>query len=261
MSTAIILAESIVIGGLAGFGASAGAARMFHAPTVQGMGAFRTFGELNACKGDPVAHFSFGLGFLFNAWASVVGAGALTQDVDHRIIPNWAAGSLLLRNKSVEETLYNPKKMAIAGAIVGAILVTVLNTTASGVPTALQNVATQVLGQAAGWLLNPVMPILFWIAALDAGRKTGMWGTILGGLSHLVLGNAVPGIVLGILQGQSLEANGWNRVSKIMCTAIVLLFLFSGFFRGFDITVLQQIGATVPQWLIDVHAFFGYEVN
>ena len=85
----------------------------------------------------PVAHFSFGLGFLFNAWASVVGAGALAQDVDHRIIPNWAAGSLLLRNKSVEDTLYNPKKMAIAGAIVGAVHVTVLNTTASGVPSAL----------------------------------------------------------------------------------------------------------------------------
>lgn len=261
MSTAVILAESLVIGGLAGFGASAGAARMFHAPTVQGMGAFRTFGEMNACKGDPVAHFSFGLGFLFNAWASVVGAGALTQDVDHRIIPNWAAGSLLLRNKSVEQTMYNPKKMAIAGAIIGAILVTVLNTTASGVPVALQQVATQVLGQAAGWLLNPVMPILFWLAAMDSGRKTGMWGTVLGGLSHLVLGNAVPGIVLGILLGQSTESNGWNRISKIMLGAIIALFVFSGFFRGFDVTLLQQIGATVPDWLINLHAFFGYEVK
>jgi hypothetical protein len=32
---------------------------------------------------------SFGLGFFFNAWASSVAAGSFTQDVDHRIIPNW----------------------------------------------------------------------------------------------------------------------------------------------------------------------------
>ena len=55
-----------------------GVARMFHAPKVQGMGAFRTLGELNACENDPVAHFSFGFGFFFNAWASAVGTGALT---------------------------------------------------------------------------------------------------------------------------------------------------------------------------------------
>ena len=40
---------------------------MFHAPTTQGMGAFRTPGELNSCEGDPASHFSFGLGFFFNA--------------------------------------------------------------------------------------------------------------------------------------------------------------------------------------------------
>lgn len=84
-----ILGMSLIIGGLCGFGLGAGAARMFHAPTVQGMGAFRTLGELNACEGDPASHFSFGLGFFFNAWASSVAAGAFTQDVDHRIIPNW----------------------------------------------------------------------------------------------------------------------------------------------------------------------------
>lgn len=261
MDTVVVLAESLVIGALAGFGASAGAARMFHAPTVQGMGAFRTYGEMNACKGDPVAHFSFGLGFLFNAWASVVGAGALTQDVDHRIIPNWAAGALMIRNKSVADTMHNPKKMAIAGAIVGAVLVTLLNTTASVVPTSLQSVAVGVLVPASAWLLNPVMPILFWIAAMDAGKKTGIWGTVLGGLSHLILGNAVPGIVLGILLGKSLEQSGWNRISKIMFSAITLLFVFSGFFRGFDITVMKQVGMAVPQWLIDLHAFFGYEVK
>lgn len=259
MDTVIIILESIVIGALAGFGASAGAARMFHAPSVQGMGAFRTYGEMNACKGDPVAHFSFGLGFLFNAWASAVGTGAITQDVDHRIIPNWAAGTLLLRNRKVAETMHNPKKMAIAGAAIGAVLVALLNSTASAIPAPLQHVATQVLVPAADWLLNPVMPIIFWIAAMDAGRRTGMYGTILGGLSHLVLGNAVPGLVLGILLGKGVDSGGWNRISKIMLTAIVLLFVLSGFFRAFDLQVLDAIGVTAPAWLMDIHVALGYQ--
>ena len=93
----IILIKSLIIGGLVGVGVGAGAARMFHAPTTQGMGAFRTLGELNSCEGDPASHFSFGLGFFFNAWASSVAAGSFTQDVDHRIIPNWGAAALMLK--------------------------------------------------------------------------------------------------------------------------------------------------------------------
>lgn len=64
-----------------------------------------------------------------------------------------------------------------------------------------------------------------------------------------------------ILLGKSLEQSGWNRISKIMFSAITLLFVFSGFFRGFDITVMKQVGMAVPQWLTDLHAFFGYEVK
>ncbi|CDL59974.1 Putative inner membrane protein [Klebsiella pneumoniae IS39] len=106
----IILIKSLIIGGLVGVGVGAGAARMFHAPTTQGMGAFRTLGELNSCEGDPASHFSFGLGFFFNAWASSVAAGSFTQDVDHRIIPNWGAAALMLKNRNVGETLHDPKK-------------------------------------------------------------------------------------------------------------------------------------------------------
>ena len=109
----IILLKSIIIGALVGIGVGAGAARMFHAPATQGMGAFRTLGELNACQGDPISHFTFGLGFFFNAWASTIGAGAFTQDVDHRIIPNWSAAALMIGGKKVEDTLHNPKKMAL----------------------------------------------------------------------------------------------------------------------------------------------------
>src|SRR5699024_9978406 len=115
MTVLVILLKSIVIGGLMGFAAGAGAARMFHAPKTQGLGAFRTLGEMNACEGDAASHFSFGLGFFFNAWASVVGAGAFTQDVTHRVVPNWAAAALLSKNKDVSKTVHDPKKMGLVG--------------------------------------------------------------------------------------------------------------------------------------------------
>lgn len=256
-TTLVIIFESIIIGALVGFGVGAGAARMFHAPTIQGMGAFRTLGELNACEGDPISHFSFGLGFLFNSWASNVGAGGFTQDVDHRIIPNWAAAVLLWRNRNVEETLHNPKRMAFAGAIIGMVVVTLLNSSAASIPASMQAIATKVLVPAANWLINPVMPIVFWMAALDAGKRTGLWGTIFGGLSHLIMGNAVPGIVLGILIGKGVDDGGWNRITKTLLSAVVLLFVFSGFFRGFDVKLLQSFHIEVPNWLNQLHKLIG----
>lgn len=117
----IILFKSIIIGGLVGVGVGVGAARMFHAPTIQGMGAFRTLGELNSCEGDPASHFSFGLGFFFNAWASSVAAGAFTQDVDHRIIPNWGAAALMIKNRNVAETMHNPKKWRLPAELSGLL--------------------------------------------------------------------------------------------------------------------------------------------
>ncbi|MFC7442829.1 DUF4311 domain-containing protein [Laceyella putida] len=261
METLIVILESMVIGALVGFGVGAGAARMFHAPRIQGMGAFRTFGELNACEGEPISHFSFGLGFLFNSWASVVGAGAFTQDVEHRIIPNWAAAVLLWRNRKVEETLHHPKKMAVAGAIVGVIVVTVLNSTAASIPESMQKVATAVLIPAADWLINPIMPIVFWTAAMDAGKRTGIWGTVLGGMAHLIMGNAVPGIVLGILIGKGVDDSGWNKITKALVIAVIMLFILSGFFRGFDVKLLESMQLEIPQGLIDLHQLFGLEVK
>ena len=233
-----ILGMSLIIGGLCGFGLGAGAARMFHAPTVQGMGAFRTLGELNACEGDPASHFSFGLGFFFNAWASSVAAGAFTQDVDHRIIPNWGAAALLTKNRSVADTLHNPKKMAIACAIIGALVVAFLNTTASAVPAALQTTAINVLVPAANLLVNTVMPVIFWLAAMDAGRRSGFWATLFGGCAQLIMGNAIPGLVLGILIGKGVDDNGWNRITRTMMITVVLLFVLSGFFREFDLKMI-----------------------
>lgn len=248
MSFFIILFKSLIIGGLCGFGVGAGAARMFHAPTVQGMGAFRTLGELNSCEGDPAAHFSFGLGFFFNAWASTVAAGAFTQDVDHRIIPNWGAALLMMKNRNVAETLHDPKKMAIACTFIGAIVVAFLNTSTAAVPDSLKITATNVLVPAANLLVNTVMPVIFWLAALDAGRRSGFWATLFGGFAQLIMGNAIPGIVLGILIGKGVDDTGWNKVMKTMFVAVVVLFVASAYFRGFDVKLIEAFQHGLQYW-------------
>lgn len=249
----IILMKSLIIGALVGVGVGVGAARMFHAPTVQGMGAFRTLGELNSCEGDPASHFSFGLGFFFNAWASSVAAGAFTQDVDHRIIPHWGAAALMFKNKNVAETMHDPKKMGIACGIIGMVVVAFLNSTASAVPESLQITAVKVLVPAANLLVNIAMPVIFWLAAIDAGRRSGFWATIFGGLAQMIMGNAVPGLVLGILIGKGVEDGGWNKVTKIMLAAVITLFVMSAFFRGFDLELIESFKLTVPTWLESVH--------
>lgn len=249
----VILFKSIIIGGLVGIGVGAGAARMFHAPTIQGMGAFRTLGELNSCEGDPASHFSFGLGFFFNAWASTVAAGAFTQDVDHRIIPNWGAAALMVKNRDLATTLHDPKRMGIACAIIGALVVAFLNSTAAAVPEALQVTAVKVLVPAANLLVNIVMPVIFWLAAIEAGKKSGFWATIFGGLAQMIMGNAVPGLVLGILIGKGVEESGWNKVTKIMMAAIIILFAMSAFFRGFDLQLIKSFHMQVPTWLESIH--------
>lgn len=229
-----IVIYSLIIGAIGGGCIAAGAARMFHAPEIQSMGAFRTLGEMNACGGDPIAHFSFGLGFFFSSAAAAMGSGALSQDVLHRIVPNWGASILLLKNKNQEETIQNPRKMMVVGAAVGAIVVTFLNTSAKLIPEKLALIAENILTPATGWLLNPVMPAIFWLAAIDAGKFTGMWGTVLGGVSAMISGNAVPGIVLGILIGKSAEENGYkSKVVRILIVIVVVMFLAIAYFRGF----------------------------
>lgn len=256
MDVLVVLLKSLLIGGVVGFAAGAGAARMFHAPSTQGLGAFRTLGEMNACEGDAASHFSFGLGFFFNAWASTVGAGAFTQDVDHRVIPNWAAAALLVKNKNVAETMHNPKKMGISGAIIGMLVVAFLNTTASAIPESLQVTAVAVLVPAANLLINTVMPVLFWLAAIDAGKRSGLWATIFGGLATMIMVNAVPGVVLGILIGKGVDEIGWNKVTKSMMAAVILLFVFSAFFRGFDLQMIESFRLQIPNWLQNMHDVF-----
>lgn len=229
----IIVIKSLIIGFIGGAAIAAGAARMFHTPNSQSMGAFRTLGELNACQGDTMAHFSFGLGFLFNAAAAVVASGALTQDVFHRVIPNFSAAAVLSKNSKIEDTLHDPLKMGIAGGIIGAIIVAMLNTVAFLIPSSLSQIAKEILSPAAALMINPVMPIVFLLAALDAGKMTGTWAIILGGLAQMIMGNAVPGIVLGILIGQTIDESGYNKPVKVMIAIVVILFVVIAYFRGF----------------------------
>src|SRR5699024_8486795 len=124
-----------------------------------------------------------------------------------------------------------------------------LNTTASAIPDSLRVAAVEVLVPAADLLISIVMPVLFWLAALDAGRRTGLWGTLFGALSTMIMGNAVPGVVLGILVGKGVDDMGWNRVTKSIMAAIILLFIFSAFFRGFDLEMIESFRLSIPNWL------------
>jgi uncharacterized protein (TIGR03580 family) len=229
----IIALESIVIGAIAGFGVGAGAARMFHAPKIQAAGAFRTLGEMNACLGDPISHFSFGFSFYVNCAVENLAAGCLEQDFLHRVVPNVAAGLLSLKNKKVEETVYNPYKMALAGALVGAVLYTLLNLSISLVPEYVSVSMRQVFNPAINYMLI-VMDCLYLIAALENGKYTGMWGIVLGSFSMLIVGRATPGLILGILTGKTIENNGLK--SKISITFIILMIVVwvaIAYFRGF----------------------------
>ena len=152
--------------------------------------------------------------------------------------------------------MHDPKKMGIIGAVIGAVVVAFLNTTAAAIPEALQVTAVSVLVPAATILINTVMPVIFWLAALDAGKRTGFWGTLFGGIAQLIMENAVPGVVLGILIGKGVDESGWNRVTKSMMIAIVLLFIFSGFFRGFDMEMIKSFQLQVPNWLDNLHNIF-----
>lgn len=152
----------------------------------------------------------------------------------HRIVPNWTAAILLSKNRKVEETIQNPGKMMCVGALVGGVLITFLNTMASIIPEKLSVIASEILSPATNWFLNPVMPAIFWLAALDAGKMTGMWGTVLGGVSTLVSGNAVPGIVLGILIGKSAEENGYkSKIVQLLIAIVIIMFIAIAYFRGF----------------------------
>jgi len=239
-----IVIQSLIVGALGGFAIAAGAARMYHAPEVMGIGAFRTMGELNASKGDPVSHLSFGGGFFLSAAATAVATGSLTQDVMHRIIPNFAVASLALyKKKSVEDSMKNPALMGIAGAVIGMIVFVGLNTAASVVPGELATVASGILSPASDLMIKYVMPLLFLWAAMDAGKAVGMTSLLLAGLMQLIAGNGLPGAVLGILLGYTLQENGIkDRTTQGLLIAVTIIIILIAYFRNFHEVVFRALG-------------------
>ena len=67
------------------------------------------------------------------------------------------------------------------------------------------------------------------------------------------MGNAVPGVVLGILVGKGVDELGWTRITKSILVAAILLFVLSGFFRGFDLNLLKSFNLNAPDWLSNIH--------
>ena len=237
-----ILLKSVTIGGLAGFAFSVGAARMFHAPTVQAMGAFRTLGEMNACKGDSVAHLSFGASFVAPVAVAVVSSGGVGQDIWHRIVPNFAAGLLLLRNKDPEKTFQNPYAMGSVGAVVGALMMVFFMSVASVIPTNMATIAQKIMVPAGQTMMDYIMPLIFLLAAIDAGVHTGVAAIIYGGVAQMVMGNAVPGCVMGILIGKAVEIDGWKKSTYAMVGLVTTIFLIIAYFRGFFTTIAKLFG-------------------
>ena len=93
------------------------------------------------------------------------------------------------------------------------------------------------------------------VSGFRCRKRTGFWGRFWR-IAQLIMGNAVPGVVLGILIGKGVDESGWNRVTKSMMIAIVLLFVFSGFFRGFDMEMIKSFQLQVPHWLDNLHNIF-----
>lgn len=232
MITASLILKSIIVGLLTGSAIAVGAVRMFKAPEVQGMGSFRTIGEMNACNGDAISHFSFGLGFFITSAASALGTGSLTQDVLHRIIPNWSAAIVNASTKKDYRTM--PLAMAIVGGLVGAMVFILLSTANSVVPANLAKMASDILTPAATNMINIVMPLLFLWAAMDSGKTVGMWAIVFGGIMAMVSGNPLPGIIFGILCGSQAEEKGYHDRSTIsIIFVVVAMVLLIAYFRGF----------------------------
>ena len=233
-----IIIKSTIIGLLMGASISAGAVRMFKAPTIQGMGAFRTLGEMNACNGDSISHFTFGFGFFITSAAAALGTGSLTQDVLHRVIPNWSAAVVNMNKKNDYRT--KTFEMTIVGALIGAIVFILLNTASSLVPVKLANIAKDILTPAATNMINIVMPLLFLWAAIDAGKKTGIFSIFFGGLMAMISGNALPGIIFGILTGSLVEEIGYKDKNTIsMFLIVIIMIILIAYFRNIHLKVFE----------------------
>ena len=97
----------------------------------------------------------------------------------------------------------------------------------------MAQIASNVVSPAATLLLNPVLPVAFWLAALSAGKEHGTYATIFGIIAQFVMENAAPGCILGILIGQSVQDTGLKSKRSIsMLLFVSAMFFIIAYFRG-----------------------------
>ena len=229
----VLLIQSLIVGGLCGVATGALAARMFYAPEIMAAGAWRTLGELNACYGDPVSHFSFGFSWLLSSWTGNLAYGGMGQDFLHRTVPNFGAAILLLKDRDTEKAIKDPFKMGIVCGIVGALVYTLMNMSGELILSFVTENMLKALTPAADYMMI-IMQILYLIACLDNGKYTAICGLIMGGFAYLITGNACSGLILGILTGKTIEQNGLkNKVSIIFIVLMAVVWVTIAYFRGF----------------------------
>lgn len=126
------------------------------------------------------------------------------------------------------------------GSIIGALVYVLLNTSASLVPESLAQMSSAILAPAAANMINLIMPLLFLWQAMDAGKRIGIWSIILGGLMALISGNALPGVIFGILVGTLAEEQGYGaKATRNMFLVVFAMIALIGYFRGFHLQILD----------------------
>ncbi|EBV0748424.1 DUF4311 domain-containing protein [Salmonella enterica subsp. enterica] len=65
---------------------------------------------------------------------------------------------------------------------------------------------------------------------------------------------ALQCVIIGVQNVTQTSAKNFAALhTKVMMVAIVLLFVLSGFFRGFDMKMIESFNMTVPNWLELIH--------
>lgn len=153
----------------------------------------------------------------------------------HRVIPNFAYAIFAGKKKgsSLEELSNCPFQLGIIGAVIGAIVMSSIVTLYSFVPNEFAYVAQSVLAPAATLLFNPIMPILFMLAAFGSSKKTGIWSLIFAALAQLLMSNPLPGVILGIMIGETANSEGYkSKTFIVIFTIIITMMIIIGILRG-----------------------------
>ncbi|MGL4818795.1 MAG: DUF4311 domain-containing protein, partial [Bacilli bacterium] len=136
-------------------------------------------------------------------------------------IPSFTIGLGARANGETENAELSPLRLGVGGALVGGVLLGTLACLQSLIPLDASNGALTIFSKTALIFVQIVLPLVFWMKAVDAGGQTPVVATVLGGFSQLYLANALPGIIVGIVLAKGYEEMGWQRVSVGMALLVV----------------------------------------